>query len=697
MDAPRSVAAASGANLEPRYRPISDYGIIGDCRTAALVGPDGSIDWCCMPHFDSPAVLLRLLDADKGGYFRVRPDSAATTRMEYLPGTNILETTFATDEGRLRLVDFMPIRRRKEQGSKVDQLRLALSQTPHARLAEIERQLGNDVAAAHRINRMVACLAGNVTVELTLKATFDYARATPTIERHVINQHTAGAILSAGERFLVLLVRREQTVATPPDSPQLALDGDDETVTLRVPLHAGQTIVAVVNYARSAAEARTILAELVGHEFNRDLDETLAYWRNWSASCRYHGPYQEAVWRSALALKLCTFEPTGAIVAAPTTSLPESIGGVRNWDYRYTWLRDSSFTLGALQRLGYYGEARDYFHFLHDLQITSGDDVRIMYGIRGESDHLLTERSLDHLEGYRGSRPVRIGNAAATQRQLDIYGELLDSAYRYIFHDGFLRRHSSIRGTRDLRELSCVVADYVVEHWHDRDRGIWEVRGDPRPFVYSRAMCWVALDRAVKMADRHGHQHHVTRWSACQDAIHEDVSAHGYSQALDSFTQAYGSETLDASNLRLPLTEFKAWSNPRTVSTIDATMRMLAAPHALLYRYRTAADADGAQTGNVTDDGLPGPEGTFVACAFWLIDDLCHLGRIDEARERFEEILRLAGPLGLFSEEIDPDTGAHLGNYPQAFTHIGLINSAVNLAEAQEGTFATVTRYPPLQ
>ncbi|HZC77122.1 MAG TPA: trehalase-like domain-containing protein, partial [Ktedonobacterales bacterium] len=304
MDAPQSVAAASGANLEPRYRPISDYGIIGDCRTAALVGPDGSIDWCCMPHFDSPAVLLRLLDADKGGFFRVRPDSAATTRMEYLPGTNILETTFATDEGRLRLVDFMPIRPRKEQASQVDELRLALSLTPHARLAEIERQLGNDVAAAHRINRMVTCLAGNVTVELMLKATFDYARATPTIERHVINQRTAGAILSAGERFLVLLVRREQTVATPPDSPRLVLDGDDEIVRLRVPLQAGQTIAAVMNYARSAAEARTILAELVGHAFNRDLDETLAYWRDWSASCRYHGPYQEAVGRSALALKL---------------------------------------------------------------------------------------------------------------------------------------------------------------------------------------------------------------------------------------------------------------------------------------------------------------------------------------------------------------------------------------------------------
>ncbi|HLZ24492.1 MAG TPA: glycoside hydrolase family 15 protein [Ktedonobacterales bacterium] len=674
------VTATTRTGNEPRYRPISQYGIIGDCRTAALIGPDGSVDWCCLPHFDSPAVFCRLLDASRGGYFRIGPQEAAQSSMTYLPGTNILETIFQGSAGRLRLVDFMPIRKRQPRLGWGERLNTLLRErAPHSITAEIERDLGNDVAAAHRINRIASCLEGHVEVELTLKATFEYARQEAEIQPKISQDGVYGAILSKGERHLVLLVKRLHTLVTTRDGTELTLVPDGELLRLHTTLHAGQGLIAVLNYARDAAEAERILGELSTHDFNADLEETHEYWRGWSAACRYSGSYETAVTRSALTLKLCTFEPTGAIVAAPTTSLPESIGGVRNWDYRYTWLRDSSFTLAALERLGYYDEARDYFHFLHNLQIKCGDDLRIMYGIRGETGSQLAEHELTHLEGYRGSHPVRIGNGAAEQHQLDIYGEVLDGAYSYLSHQGY-HHESALRGPiHDLRDLSSLIADYVVQHWRDEDRGIWEVRGDPRPFVYSRAMCWAAVDRACRMAEHHGHHAHVQKWAACAAQIHADVLQHGYDVELGSFTQAYGSSVFDAANLRIPLVGFLPWADPRVASSMDATARALAAPHALIYRYKTASGA-------AASDGLPGTEGTFIACAFWLIDNLCYLGRIEEARLRFEEVLRCAGPLGLFAEELDAGTGEQLGNYPQAFTHIGLVNSAVTLQMAQEGT-----------
>jgi GH15 family glucan-1,4-alpha-glucosidase len=695
MSAIARVQATSGSGGEPRYRPINEYGIIGDCRTAALVGPDGSIDWCCMPHFDSPAILCRLLDDKQGGYLRIRPNEVAESEMSYLPGTNILETLFSTASGRLRLVDFMPIRKRTERLPVLDHLGDLFGLGRHRLAAGYERALGNDVAAAHRINRMVNCLEGAVTVEVELKATFDYARKQASIEWHRLGDSAAAAILSDDQRYLVLVVRRRHTLVRSAEETPVVLEGDDHLIRARLSLKGGQGFIVGLNYARTAEEAHAILEELAQHDFDRDLGETRAYWRDWSAVCKYDGTYQSAVIRSALTLKLCTFEPTGAIIAAPTTSLPETIGGVRNWDYRYTWLRDSAFTLAALERLGYYDEARDYFHFIHDLQIKSGADIRIMYGIRGETGDLLEEHSLDHLAGYRESRPVRVGNGAATQRQLDIYGELLDSAYSYLHHEGYERQyehtpeHGRLSGKRDLRGLCSLIGEYVIEHWRDNDRGIWEVRGEPRPFVYSRAMCWVALDRLVKMARRHFHDDDVERWTHARDTIHADILAHGYSETLHSFVQSYGSEVFDAANLRLPIVRFLPWDDPRIVSTISATEYALSAPDALIYRYRAVDDSTevgGALPGNTAVDGLPGKEGTFLACALWLIDDLCYLGRIEEARVRLEQILRLSGPLGLFAEEIDPDTGAQLGNYPQAFTHIGLINCAVTLQRAQEGT-----------
>src|SRR5579885_1893593 len=479
------VEASSGMGTEPRYWPISAYGVIGDCRTAALVGPDGSIDWCCLPHFDSPAMLCRLLDADKGGFFRVSPVGAAQASMAYLPGTNILETVFTGSDGRLQLLDYMPIRQRNKDApnhAKQDENHLS---------AGYERDLGNDVAAAHRLQRAVTCLEGSVELEVALKATFDYARQDAQIERQPLNNDAAGALLWAGERYLALVIARLSTRKAQP--APLALELDGQTLRLRVTLQAGERLVAALNYARDEAEARQLLDQLARQPFDRDLEETRTYWKEWSARCHYHGPYRQAVMRSALALKLCIFEPTGAIVAAPTTSLPEWIGGVRNWDYRYTWLRDSAFTLAALGQLGYHEEARNYFHFLHDLHVRRADDLRIMYSIRGESDGHLDEHTLDHLEGYAGSRPVRIGNGAATQRQMDVYGEVLDAAYSYLQQAGYRRGTRGTEPDRDLRAMVEMVADFVTEHWQSDDDGIWEIRGHARPFVYSRAMCWVAL------------------------------------------------------------------------------------------------------------------------------------------------------------------------------------------------------------
>ncbi len=681
MHPAEKVTASSKTGEEPRYRAISEYGVIGDCRTAALVGPDGSIDWCCLPHFDSPAIFCRLLDADQGGFFRLNLAEGAQSSMAYLPGTNILETTLTNTSGRLRLLDFMPIRKRWQGAQAIRHAGAALASRASLKLgAALERTLGNDVAAAHRLQRMATCLEGSVEVELILKATFDYARQSAQIEPVHLAGDAVGALLWAGGHYLALVVCRRSASADEGKAAPLALEQADHTLRLRAPLQAGDHLVAALNYARDHAEAQRLLGQLARHPFEDDLNETRAYWLNWSKRCDYTGPYQQAVQRSALTLKLCTFEPTGAIVAAPTTSLPEWIGGVRNWDYRYTWLRDSAFTLAALGNLGYYDEARNYFHFLHDLHLRRGDDVRIMYSIRGESDGHLEEQTLDHLEGYQGSRPVRIGNGAARQRQLDIYGELLDTGYTYLRHAGF-RLPAFIQRNRDLWSFCSMVADYVVEHWQDVDRGIWEVRGDPQPFVYSRVMCWVALDRACKLARHYRHNNHADRWEASRDAIRQDILTRGYSEALQSFTQAYGNHALDAANLRLLLVRFLSPDSPLIQKTVEATLRTLADSHGVVYRYRTA---DGAGTGT-TDDGLPGTEGAFLACAFWLVDNLCYLGRIDEARERFEGLLHYASPLGLFAEEVDPNSGALLGNYPQAFTHIGLINSAITLQQAQAG------------
>ena len=677
----------------PRYRPIGEYGVIGDCRTAALIGPDGSVDWCCMPHFDSPAIFLRLLDADKGGYFQVCPARGFTSQMAYLPATNMLQTIFSTDTGTLRMIDCMPIRARQPRASHV------AAHTPprllhgaHGLQAGLEREIGNDVAASHRILRVATCLEGTMDITVVLKATFDYARIPANIEVIPSASGIAGAILSAADRYLALVIR---VLAPGASNSDIGLLRVEDTLTASLSLAEGERAAISLNYARTPGEARALFHHLTTHDVDADIGETLRYWRGWAAACRYDGPYQEAVLRSALALKLCTFEPTGAIVAAPTTSLPEDVGGVRNWDYRYTWLRDSAFTLGALGQLGYYNEARDYFHFLNDLDIKSIDNLRIMYSIRGEYGAQIAEEELSHLEGYRQSQPVRMGNGAAMQRQMDVYGELLDAAYTYLRHEGFRHGSRQDEPTRDLRKLAELVSDYVALHWHDLDQGIWEVRGKPRAFVYSRAMCWVALDRACRLADRHGHTEHAGRWSKQRDAIRKQVERNGYNAEFQSFTQSYGDTVLDSANLRLALTQFQLAREPQMRDTILTTARQLSGDGGLLYRYRDIGapgqQAQQPQQPQQTQrdqrsiDGLPGSEGAFLACTWWLVSDLCHLGKVEEARQRFEHLLSFASPLGLYAEEVDPESGALLGNYPQAFTHIGLINSAVTLQRAQEG------------
>ncbi len=674
---------------EPRYWPIEKYGVIGDCRTAALVAPNGSIDWLCLPHFDSRASLCRLLDADHGGYFQIRAQGASDSSMRYLPASNMLETSFATDMGKVTTLDFMPIRKRHVHEQALATLSALAPSATHSQRAHLEREIGNDVAAAHRIDRIVTCDEGEMAIAVTLKLTPNYARSHAHIDLRLEHPHTVAAILHDDDDGHFVFIAKPMSghagVGNPLPFQVSALDG---RLTASIQLRAGQRVGVALNFARDRREAEELLQRLLERDLDDDAAETLNYWQDWSDLCAYDGPYVNEVLRSALALKLCVFEPTGAIVAAPTTSLPEDIGGERNWDYRYTWLRDSSFTLQALGMLGYHSEARDYFHFLHDLHVRNGDQFRVLYTLRGESDGACAEHDLSELEGYKGSQPVRIGNGAATQRQMDIYGELADAALRYAEALGYCTGSRVRESPRDLRELLGVIADYVADHWQDLDRGIWEERGPERAFVYSRVMCWVALDRAMRMTQGHASRERLTRWSDVAQRIRDDIHANGYSAELQTFTQAYGEDAVDAANFRIALVGYLPPTDERLRRTITTTGRILTGDEALVYRYRPGDDNHPNSKGDdaPTDDGLSGKEGAFLACAFWYVSNLALIGEVDEARQRFERLLKYASPLGLYSEEIDASNGTLLGNFPQAFTHIGLINAAQQLRMAEERT-----------
>ncbi len=608
------VSTQAAAEQTKKYLPIEDYGIIGDLHTVALVGKNGSIDWCCIPRFDSPSVFGAILDANKGGFFRIAPPAAPEMQYKqlYLPETNILITRFLCLNGVAEITDYMPI---KKMGS---------------------------VAHQHHIVRSVSVVRGKLPFELVCRPAFNYARDT-----HSIDLSDDGAVFHSKSLSLALA-----------SSIPLEEDGQGG-VRADFTLHEGQSIHFVLESAASGAMSPIKLSP---SHYNESFQETISYWRRWLAQCQYHGRWREMVQRSALALKLLTYAPTGAIVAAPTTSLPETIGGARNWDYRYTWLRDSSFTLYSLLILGFTEEARAFMRWLdarcHELD--KNGSLQPMYGIDGEHD--LTEYTLDHLEGYRGSGPVRIGNGAYKQNQIDVYGELMDAIYIYNRYDAI-----SYDLWSNLRRL----LDWLSNHWQEPDEGIWEVRGGSQRFVHSRLMSWVAFDRAVRLARHRGLPAPMMEWMQTSAQIYEQIMDKGWDAQKKSFVQYYGSHAVDASALLMVMTRFAGATDPSMLSTIDRIQKELSSD-SLIHRYNPKQAAA---------DGLGSLEGTFTPCSFWMAESLARAGRLDEARLILEKMLTYSNHVGLFAEEIGP-TGEALGNYPQAFTHLSLITACFNIDAA---------------
>ena len=593
----------------PAYKPIENYGVIGNLHSVALVGMDGSIDWCCLPHFDSPSVFGALLDAKTGGRFKISPTAATSHKQFYLPDSNILLTRFLSPDGTGEVMDFMPI-----------------SDDPK-----------ND-ASHHHLYRVVRVVRGQIKFRLACFPAFDYGRAPHTVSRR-----------SGGYRF------GSKALALSLFSP-LPLKITRGGVAGEFVLKEGETrsfVLCHVEHARDD-QCRAPLHQ------EQALRETLNYWRQWAGKIQYQGRWREEVTRSALVLKLLTFAPTGAMVASPTTSLPENIGGQRNWDYRYTWIRDASFTLYALLRLGFKDEATDFMTFLEARlkELNPDGSLNVMYGLHGEHD--LTETFLPTWKGYQGSAPVRIGNAAHNQLQLDIYGELMDSVYLYNKYGSPV----SCDLWTSLRRL----LDYVCKHWTLKDKGIWEVRGDPQHFVYSKVMCWVALDRGLRLAQKRSFPADWSLWIRTRDQIYEDVLQNGWNPKLKAFVQSYGSQTMDASALIMPLVKFISPTDPRMLSTLKRIKETLVSD-SLVRRY---------EPGKGPGENLTEPEGTFSMCTFWYAEALARAGDAEEARWIFEKMMGYANHLGLFSEEIGPG-GQQLGNFPQAFTHLGLISAAWNI------------------
>ena len=631
------------------YQPIDSYGVIGDCHSVVLVAPDGSVDWGCLPDFDSPAIFCRLLDAERGGYFQIAPtDNAIPGSQRYLRGSNVLQTRFSSSAGELVLTDFMPVE--------------TLS-------AWQFRELNNNTwtredGSCHCLVRVVECIRGEMPVTMTLKVSPDYAAAPSEVS---LLSDDMGAVISGGQQHVGLGIVGAYRVPSLTMSVAPDPEGLHPVIVVQATLQEGERLLFAVGVGRNARAARR-LAERELHERNFDweLAHTLHCWRTWLEGSNYRGPYAEWVQRSALVLKMMTYAPTGAIVAAPTTSLPENLGGIRNWDYRFTWLRDATFTLYALSMLGFTEEAHAFTHWLRRLSYSNGEDLQIMYGIRGERE--LPERELANLDGYWDSRPVRIGNGAVSQKQLDVFGEVLDCIHLYRRQGSFERYGEKLEGT--LWAMMRLMVEHVCSHWQEPDSGIWEVRDGLHHFVYSKVMCWVALDRGIRAAEQLHLEADLPRWRQVRDQIRTDVLTYGYNTQIGAFTQSYGSTALDASSLLLPLVGFIPPTDPRMRSTVDRINEQLTDRHGFVYRYRGA-------------DGLIGDEATFTLCTFWLVDNIAMQGRVDEARSLFERLLSYSGQLGLFSEEVDATSKMALGNYPQAFTHIALINSAHNLRKAE--------------
>lgn len=604
----------------PGYLPIGDYGLIGDLHTAALVSGDGSLDWLCAPRFDSPSVFARILDSEHGGYFALRPAEPCASRARYLGATALLQTTFQTATGDATLTDYMPA-------------------TPG-----VGPRRFSHVHAPRRVVRLVEGLAGEVQFKVDFCPRPSYGRVVPSFRTAI------DGVSVVGPAAWPLRLRAS-----------IALRIDDQSARGDFSVRAGERVALVLelNDPPTPCDSDVLTSALA------DFAMTSDFWQAWVGQCGYQGRYAGEVVRSAITLKLLTYAPTGAFVAAPTTSLPEEIGGVRNWDYRYTWIRDAAFAAYGLYLAGHPEDCDQLLEWFCHVAMQSHSKLQIVYGLHGERK--LTERVLDHLAGYCGSRPVRVGNAAWRQFQLDVYGELLDC-----FHTG--RRFGQLTTEEIHQYWHCFrgLVDFVVANWQRPDSGIWEVRSRPENFVYSKVMAWVALDRGIKAAEELGLPTDLTAWRRTRAAIRAQVLERGYDPQLGVFTRAYGDRTLDAANLLLPLVHFIDARDPRMISTIEAIQRDLSVD-GLVYRYRDAAD------------GVFGDEATFGVCTFWLIDNLTALGRLDEATDLFDRMLARATPLGLYAEEIEVRAGAQRGNFPQALTHIGLINAAVNLDRAISG------------
>jgi len=609
------------------YLPIEDYAVIGDCGSAALISKHGSIDWLCWPDFHSPSIFAALLDAEEGGFFHIQPVGDYTVERRYVGDTNVLETTFTTDEGVLRLTDCMPV----------------------AMPAAYDYTFWPD----HEILRAVACTAGEVTVDVACDPRLDYARIDPPLSE----RGALGYFYNYGAQALIIRSEIPLTLS----ENRGALHG-------RTTLAAGDERVLAMTFE----EGEPAVLPLLGAHAQQKIDDTIDYWQTWSARCTYEGPYRDAVVRSALTLKLMTFSQSGAIVAAPTTSLPEAIGGERNWDYRYCWLRDAALALRALFELGYDEEGQAFFAWLLHATRLTVPRLRVLYDVYGRIH--LDEHTLDHLEGYRGSTPVRIGNGAQNQLQLDVYGEVVSAAYEYVMRGGTLDGWQA----RMLQKLG----DEVVQRWPEPDEGIWEIRAGRRQHTYSKVMCWVALDRLLKMHEGGAVQIAADRYRRVRDAIRAVVEGRGYNTALDSYVATLDGDTVDASLLLLPIYGYTEAGAPRMRSTYARIQDELG-HDSLLHRYAPG-----------TEDGLHSREGAFGLCSFWDEEILARRGDVEKAKTHMEKMLPYANDVGLFAEEIDPATGAALGNFPQAFTHIGFINAALSIANAERGETIDPQEHP---
>ena len=603
--------------------PIGDYALLSDCRSAALVSRDGSVDWLCFPRFDGPSVFCRLLDP-AGGRFAIQPAGEFQASRRYADQTMVLETTFTTPGGTAVLTD-------------------ALALGPN------ERGHGLGASSPGMLLRRLACTSGQIEAEVSYAPRPEYGLI------HPILVPVPGGLAARGGADRLLL------------STSASFSVDGATATARIRLAAGQDAVFALGHGQLADPPRApwTAAEITGR-----LDDTAAGWRSWSAIHQnYQGPWRELVHHSGRVLQALTFARTGAIVAAPTTSLPESVGGERNWDYRYTWVRDASLTMEALWVAACPDEANKFFAFLADAaasQLQLGADLQIMFGVGGERD--LTERVLPQLAGWRGSRPVRVGNGAWLQRQLDVYGELLGAAQRLVDQLGELDPVT--------QRFLAAAADTAASRWPEKDQGIWEIRGEPRDFLYSKLMCWVALDRAIALAPHLGAEDRVSDWAAARDEIRAAILERGWNEQAGAFTQAFGSEDLDASTLMLAITGFLPGDDPRMKATIDATAQRLTDQRGLVYRY-------------LAHDGLAGDEGTFLLCTFWLAQAQVLAGEVEGATATFERALAAINDVGLLAEEVDPRTGEMIGNFPQALSHIGLVNAAWAITQARQRTAQT--------